>query len=247
MIVREILAKAILSKSQIFDYTLNAYVGCGHNCLYCYARFMKRFTRHPEPWGQFVDVKINAAALLDREIRRKKKRTVWISGVCDAYQPLEKKYKLTRKCLKILVEHGWPVVIQTKSPLVLRDIDILKKAEDSEVGLTITTADDKIRRIFEPGAPPIEKRIESLGLLHAEGIRTFVMVAPLLPGAEGLAGLLRGKVDHALIDRYNYHYADRFYKKYGMQWALEEEFFQQKSEELQAAFEKADILSQIIH
>lgn len=73
------------------------------------------------------------------------------------------------------------------------------------------------------------------------------MVAPLLPGAEGLAGLLRGKVDHALIDRYNYHYADRFYKKYGMQWALEEEFFQQKSEELQAAFEKADILSQIIH
>lgn len=246
LIVREIQAKAILSKSRIFDYTLNAYVGCGHNCLYCYARFMKRFTRHPEPWGQFVDVKINAAALLDREIRRKKKKTVWISGVCDAYQPLEKKYKLTGKCLKILVEHGWPVVIQTKSPLVLRDLDILKKGADSEVGFTITTADDKIRRIFEPGAPPIEKRIESLGLLHAKGIRTFVMVAPLLPGAERLAGLLRGKVDHALIDRYNYHYADRFYKKYGMQWALEEEFFQQKSEELQAAFEKEGILCQIL-
>ena len=247
MVVREILAKAILSKSQVYDYALNAYVGCGHNCIYCYARFMKRFTRHYEPWGQFVDVKINAAGLLDREIRKKRKGTVWISGVCDAYQPLEKKYKLTRKCLEILVGHDWPVVVQTKSPLVLRDIDILKKAADCQVGLTITTTDERIRKIFEPGAPPIKKRIEALEILQAEGIRTYVMVAPLLPGAEGLAELLKGKVDHALIDRYNYHYADQIYKKYGMKWALEEEFFQQKSEELQAALEKAGILSQILH
>ena len=246
MVVREILAKAILSKSQVYDYALNAYVGCGHNCIYCYARFMKRFTRHYEPWGQFVDVKINAAGLLDREIRKKRKGTVWISGVCDAYQPLEKKYKLTRKCLEILVDHGWPVVVQTKSPLVLRDIDILKKAADCQVGLTVTTKDEKMRKIFEPGAPPIKKRIEALEILHAEGIRTYVMVAPLLPGAEGLAELLKGKVDYALIDSYNYHYADQIYKKYGMKWALEEEFFQQTSEELSAAFEKAGISCQIL-
>jgi DNA repair photolyase len=241
MIVKEIEAKTILSKSQIYDYALNAYVGCHHNCLYCYAKFMKRFTGHREPWGAFVDVKINAAELLAREVKKKRKGRVWISGVCDAYQPLEKKYKLTGSCLEILVELGWPVTIQTKSPLVLRDLEILKRSADAEVGFTITTADEKVRRVFEPGAPQIAKRVEALGILHAGGIRTFVMIAPLLPHADGLADLLKGKVDHALIDRYNYHYADWAYKKYGMQQAMDEDFFLEQGEELRAAFEKAGI------
>jgi DNA repair photolyase len=241
MIVKEIEAKTILSKSQIYDYALNAYVGCQHQCLYCYAKFMKRFTGHREPWGEFVDVKINAAELLAREVKKKKKARVWMSGVCDAYQPLEKKYLLTRKCLEILVAQEWPVTIQTKSPLVLRDLEILKRAGDIEVGFTITTADEKVRRIFEPGAPAIAKRIEALGVLHAEGIRTFVMIAPLLPHADGLVDMLKGRVDHVLIDRYNYHYADRTYKEHGMAWALDEEFSREKGEELRAAFEKAGI------
>ena len=239
MIIKEIEAKTILSKSQIYDYALNAYVGCQHQCLYCYAKFMKRFTGHREPWGAFVDVKINAPELLAREVKKKRKGRVWISGVCDAYQPLEKKYLLTRRCLEILVEEGWPITIQTKSPLVLRDVAILKRAADIEVGFTITTADEKVRRIFEPGAPPIAKLVEALGILHKEGIRTFVMIAPLLPHADGLADMLKGRVDHVLIDRYNYHYADWAYKKYGMTGALDEDFFLEKGEELRAAFEKA--------
>ena len=241
MIIKEIEAKTILSKSQVYDYALNAYVGCQHNCIYCYARFMKRFTGHREEWGEFVDVKINAAELLTREVKKKKKGTVWISGVCDAYQYLEQKYMLTKRCLEILVENGWPITIQTKSHLVLRDIGILKRSADVEVGFTITTADERIRRIFEPGAPPIEKRIKALGILHAEGIKTFVMVAPMLPGADGLVDMLKGKVDHALIDRYNYYYADWAYKKHGMKWAMDEDFFLEKGEELRAAFEKAGI------
>ena len=241
MIVKEIEAKTILSKSQIYDYALNAYVGCQHNCLYCYAKFMKRFTGHREPWGAFVDVKINAAELLAREVKKKRKGRVWISGVCDAYQPLEKKYMLTGKCLEILVLQGWPVTIQTKSPLVLRDLEILKKSADVEVGFTITTADEKVRKVFEPGAPQIAKRVEALGILHAEGIRTFAMIAPLLPHAGGLAAMLKGKVDHVLIDRYNYHYADWAYKKHGMQQAMDEDFFLEQGEELKAAFEKAGI------
>src|SRR5512142_1783515 len=127
MNIREIEAKSILSKSQIYDYALNAYVGCAHRCIYCYAKFMKRFTGHREPWGEFVDVKINAPDLLAGEIRRKKKGTVWISGVCDPYQPLEARYGLTGKCLETLIRDGWPVVIQTRSPLVLRDLDIMKE------------------------------------------------------------------------------------------------------------------------
>jgi DNA repair photolyase len=242
MIVKEIEAKSILSKSQVYDYALNAYVGCQHECLYCYAKFMKRFTGHREPWGRFLDVKINAPELLAREVKKKRKGRVWISGVCDAYQPLEKKYQLTGRCLEILVEHGWPITIQTKSPLVLRDLAVLHKSADSEVGFTITTADEKVRRIFEPGAPPVAKRVEALGILHAEGIRTFVMIAPLLPGAEGLADLLKDKTDYVLIDRYNYHYADQAYKKQGMQRALDEDFFLEKGEHLRAAFQKAGIL-----
>jgi DNA repair photolyase len=241
MIVKEILAKTILSKSAIQDYALNAYVGCQHNCSYCYARFMKRFTGHAEPWGSFVDVKVNAPELLAREVLRKRKGRVWISGVCDAYQPLEAKHRLTRRCLEILVEHGWPVTVQTKSPLVLRDLEILKRSADAEVGITITTADERLRKIFEPGAPPLARRIEALGVLHAAGIPTFVMVAPLLPHAIGLAALLAGKVDRALLDRYNYHYADRTYKQQGLQSAMTEDFYQAEGEKLRAAFEQAGI------
>jgi DNA repair photolyase len=247
MIVKEIEAKTILSKSQIYDYALNAYVGCQHQCLYCYAKFMKRFTGHREPWGAFVDVKVNSPELLAREVKKKQKGRVWISGVCDAYQPLEKKYQLTRRCLEILIAQGWPITIQTKSPLVLRDITILKRSTDAKVGFTITTADEKVRRIFEPGAPPIAKRIEALGILHDEGIATFVMVAPMLPGAEALAAMLKGKVDHALIDRYNYHYADRAYKDHGMEQAMDEDFFAEKGEELRAAFEKRGIPCRVLY
>jgi DNA repair photolyase len=118
MIVRRIEARAILSKSQIHDYTLNAYVGCAHRCAYCYARFMKRFTGHLEPWGEFVDVKVNAVERQLGEVRRKRPGTVWISGVCDAYQPLEREWRLTGRCLEILIDQGWPVTVQTKSPLV---------------------------------------------------------------------------------------------------------------------------------
>jgi DNA repair photolyase len=247
MIVKEIEAKTILTKSQIYEYTLNAYVGCGHQCLYCYAKFMKRFTGHREPWGAFVDVKINAPELLAREVRKKKKGRVWISGVCDAYQPLEEKYTLTGRCLEILVDNGWPVTLQTKSPLVLRDIAILKRATDAEVGFTITTADEKVRRIFEPGAPPIAKRIEALGILHAEGIRTFVMIAPLLPRADGLVEVLKDRVDHVLIDRYNYHYADRAFKEHGMAWALDEEYIAEKGEALRSAFDKTGVPCRVLY
>jgi DNA repair photolyase len=246
MIVKEIQARSILSKSQVYDYTVNAYVGCQHACVYCYATFMRRFTGHREPWGAFVDVKANAAELLEKEVKKKKRGRVWISGVCDAYQPLERRYRLTRTCLEILVNNGWPVTIQTKSPLVLRDLDILKRAEEAEVGFTITTADEKVRKVFEPGAPPIAKRIEALAVLHDAGIATFVMVAPLLPHAMGLAEMLAGTVDHALIDRYNYHYADRIYTQLGLQKAMTEEYFEQHEQALCASFKRNRISCRII-
>ncbi|UCG36703.1 MAG: radical SAM protein, partial [Candidatus Bathyarchaeota archaeon] len=125
MIVKEITAKSILSTSKVMDYSLNPYIGCEHGCTYCYARYMKRFTGHTEQWGEFVDVKINAPELLQHEIRKKKTGRVWVSGTCDPYQPLEKQYRLTQQCLETLSAHSWPVTIQTKSPLVSRDLELL--------------------------------------------------------------------------------------------------------------------------
>ena len=223
LIVKEIQAKTILSASKIYPYVINPYTGCQHGCSYCYARFMKRVTGHKEPWGEFVDVKINAPDLLRKEIQKKKREKVWVSGVCDPYQPLEATYRLTRQCLEILAQNNWPVIIQTRSPLVLRDIDIIRDARDFEVGFSVTTADEKIRELFEPNAPPIIDRIQALDELHKAGIRTYAMIAPVLPGAEGLAALLKGKVDYLLIDRMNYHYADWVYKKYGLEDYLTDE------------------------
>lgn len=238
MIVKEICAKTILSKSKVLDYTINPYIGCEHGCTYCYARFMKRFTRHEERWGEFVDVKVNAPSLLQREIKRKRAGRVWISGICDPYQPLEKKYELTRGCLEILSRHGWPVTIQTKSPLLLRDIELFEGFIDVEVTVTIATADENIRQIFEPKAPSIRERIEALEKLHSKGIKTSAMIAPMLPKAEGLANELRGKIDSVLIDRMNYHYADWVYRKHKLEYAMTENFFTQKKIELANAFRK---------
>ena len=241
MIIKEIQSKTILSVSKVYPYVINPYTGCQHNCSYCYARFMKRFTGHREPWGQFVDVKVNAPDLLRLEITRKRTSRVWISGVCDPYQPLEARYKLTRQCLEILAQNDWPVTVQTKSPMVLRDLDVFKKGKGFEVGLSIATAEDGIRKLFEPNAPPIEERIGALDELHRAGIRTYAMIAPILPGAEGLPEILSGKVDFVILDRMNYHHADWVYRKYALEDKRTEAYFSRTERTLSASLAKFGI------
>lgn len=241
MIIKEVYAKTILSKSKVFDYTINPYVGCEHGCAYCYARFMRRYTGHKEQWGEFVDAKVNAPSLLPLELKKKKMGRIWISGTCDPYQPLEEKYELTKKCLEVLSKHSWPVTIQTKSPLVYRDIELLRKIKSLDVGLTITTGDDKVRRFFEPNSPSISERVEVLSKLYSAGVRTFAMIAPLLPKALDLATRLRGKVDYVLIDKMNYHYADWVYRKFKLENAMTREFFDVEKKKLARAFEKEDV------
>jgi DNA repair photolyase len=244
MIVSKIQSKTILSKSKVYPYVINPYTGCQHSCSYCYARFMKRFTGHREPWGQFVDAKVNAPDLLRKEITRKKPDRVWVSGVCDPYQPVEAKYQLTRQCLEILAEHSWPVTIQTRSPLVLRDIDILKEGLSFEAGLSVTTADDSIRKLFEPHAPAIPDRVRTLDEMHRSGIRTYAMIAPMLPGAEDLPEILAGKIDYVILDRMNYKHADWVYQKYGLKDKMTDEFFESTERALSSAFSELGISCQ---
>ena len=206
MIVREIQAKSILNKSKVFDYCLNPYTGCQVNCAYCYARlFMRRYSGHKEPWGEFVDVKFNAPELLKKQLARAKRGIVWISSVCDPYQPLESKYKLTRRCLIELADKQFPVNIQTKSKLALRDVDLFQKFAEIEVGSTITTDDEKIAGLFEPRASSVSDRIQMLEKIHKKGIKTFAFIGPLLPGnPEKLIERLFGAIDKVYIDKMNY-------------------------------------------
>lgn len=213
MIVKEIECKSILTKSGIkaVDYAINPYVGCEHGCLYCYATFMKRFTGHEEEWGTFVDVKVNAAEVLAKQLRRAKPGNITFGTVTDAYQPLEEQYGITRACLEALVGYDWPVCILTKSALVLRDLELIRELKDVEVAFTITTMDDEVRRHFEPTSSSIAERLEALHTLREAGISTWAFCGPLLPflsdgesEIDALFGeLKRAKVGYVLVDSLN--------------------------------------------
>ena len=209
--VHEINCKNILNPSRIYgvDYALNPYTGCQHGCAYCYAIFMKRYRPHREEWGEFVDVKVNAPEILARTINRKTKGLVLLSSVTDPYQPQEKHYRLTRLCLELLHQHEFPVSILTKSDLVVRDIDILETMKDVEVGFTITTLDDGVRRVFEPQASPIQARLKAIQKLTDKEISTFAFIGPILPYLSEpflpnlIDNLAKLGVHHVLIDRLN--------------------------------------------
>lgn len=219
--INEVSAKSILNPSRIsgVTYAINPYVGCQHACSYCYARFMSRYTGHQgEEWGSFVDVKINAPRVLQQQLRRKKKLSknpVLFSSVTDAYQPLERRFQITRHCLELLTRQQFPISILTKSDLVLRDVDLLGSSTENEVGITIITLDEKVRQVFESGAPPSQRRLETLRQLTAQGIRTYGFVGPIIPylSSPSLDELIRelaeSGVEYVLFDRLNVKYGNR--------------------------------------
>jgi len=245
MKVKEIFAKTILTKTAIsgFDYCINPYVGCGHGCRYCYASFMKRFTGHLEPWGKFIDVKVNAPLLLKKQLKRAKQGVVALSTVTDPYQPIEKKYQLTRKCLEALLDSKLSVNLLTRSPLCLRDIDLLKQFERIEVGFSIATDDEGIRKIFEPHSPSIESRVKALRTLCREKIRTYAFVGPMLPlNPKALVAMLERVIDEVLIDRMNYpNKVKAIYRKAKLDPYLEESYFHLLGTELKERFEEKGI------
>ncbi|NIT36127.1 MAG: radical SAM protein [candidate division Zixibacteria bacterium] len=190
MVIREIRAKSILTKSNIpgVDFCINPYVGCAHACLYCYARFMKRFTGHDEPWGEFVDVKVNAAALLRERLTtmRNPQGYVLVGSVTDPYQPLERKYELTRGIMRELAASPFDVTVLTKSDLVTRDVDVLADFERCTVEFSITGVDEEVAAALEPGAASPARRLAALRELHEAGVATRVFVSPILPGLTNL-------------------------------------------------------------
>jgi len=179
--IREVTCKSLLNRGGISDYSFNCYTGCGHGCVYCYARFMQRFHPHEEPWGRFVDVKVNAVEVLARQLRRLGAGDVFTCSACDGWQRVERHYRLTRRCCAMLLEAGFHLNVLTKSKLVLRDLDLFA-GRDVQLGVTMTTPDERQARIWEPGASSVADRAAILREAKAAGLRTAVMFGPLLPG-----------------------------------------------------------------
>jgi DNA repair photolyase len=211
--VREVHARTVLVKSRIpgVRFAINPYGGCSHGCAYCYAAFMQRYHSRSEAWGKYMDVKVNAPEVLERDIMQLKpgdRGTVLLSSVCDPYPPEETQYRLTRRILAMLLNHGFPVSVLTKSGigLVTRDMDLMRSFKQIEVGLTITGLSEPDRRLLEPRASPHSARISALKMLKDAGIKAWAFIGPVLPGLtdpEMVFRDLSGLVDHVLVDRLN--------------------------------------------
>ena len=172
-----------------FDASINAYRGCEHGCIYCYARPTHEYLGFSA--GLDFETKIlakpEAATLLRRELssRRWKPQVVVLSGVTDPYQPVERRLKLTRACLEVLAEFRNPVSIITKNHLVTRDIDVLEELaryQAVSVALSVTSLDSKLARVLEPRASHPQQRLAAIETLSQAGVPVGMMVAPVIPG-----------------------------------------------------------------
>lgn len=184
--IRVLDSSSILSPAQGFmgdyDFTLNPYIGCQFGCAYCYAAFFVNSPERRETWGQWVDVKQSAVAQLRRRRAMRGKR-IYMSSVTDPYQPIEAKIELTREIVEVLsAEERQPrLVVQTRSPLVTRDIDLFKRFAHLRVNMTITTDSEDVRKRFEPLCPSNERRMEAIREAKASGLRVCICITPMLP------------------------------------------------------------------
>ena len=190
----EVKAKTILNRYKKIDswfiskYGLNLYRGCSHACVYCDGRAEKY---HVKDFGSTVAVKTNALEILQRELNLVRKPDLKESGfimlgggVGDSYQPLEEKYRITRKVLELLLEKRLPVHILTKSILVERDLDILEKINKVSrviISMSFSSVDDKISQLFEPGVPLPSKRLEVLKKIKEKGFSIGLFLLPVIP------------------------------------------------------------------
>lgn len=185
--VTEIECKTILNKSTMgfADYTLNAYQGCVFGCSYCYVPVMRarRGQLDETPWGGWVQVKTNAPDVLRRQMLRvDPEARIAIGTATDSWQPLEKRYRISRRILEELACYPNKVNILTRSPLLIRDIDLLTRMERVSVGVSLPTFDEQARRVFEPNASAIPGRVELVRRLVAAGVRVSLFWCPLLYG-----------------------------------------------------------------
>ena len=210
--IREVRVSKLLSAQGAPSerhHTLSPYVGCLVGCRFCYAQSRvaepRRLQRLPElPWGSFVDARVNAAEVLSRELDE---LPAWPVKFCpivsDPYQPVERRFFLTRSCLEVLGKARVvrPVLVLTRSTLIMRDLEVLTKMPRAMVGMSIPTLDDDVRRHFEPRSASIAERLSILETFSKASVETFAVAQPILPGSiPGLADALARCVRSVSID-----------------------------------------------
>jgi DNA repair photolyase len=167
-----------------FDWTCNPYLGCSFGCIYCYAMFLPQNRRPKEEWGRWFQAKVNAVELARKQAPKVAGQAVYLSSVTDPYLPAERSLQLTRGILEALVPHQPRLLVQTRGPLVVRDIDLLKQFHAVRVNMSIPTDSEDVRQAFEPKAPPLERRWQAIAEVKAAGIPVGICVTPMLPLAE---------------------------------------------------------------
>lgn len=191
--IHEVEAKAILSAAN----GMNLYRGCSHGCIYCDARSTCYQMKHP---FEDIEIKSNALVLLEEALRKKRKRCMIGTGaMCDPYLHLERELCLTRRCLKLIDTYGFGVAIQTKSDLILRDLDLLTSINNKTkavVQMTLTTVDEELCRILEPNVCTTKRRFEVLCRMRDAGIPTVVWMTPILPFINDTEENIRGIVEY---------------------------------------------------
>lgn len=223
IIVKSIRVKTALSKSRLkeLDYSLNPYLGCAYSCTYCYA---PSFTPNEEAslnWGKVIIVKENLLEILRKEVFLKRKGTVGVSTITDPYQPIEALKKITRESISLLLSHNFRVSIQTKSPLVLRDLDVLiQNKKKIDVGFTVTSLGRW--KELEPNAPPPKARIKALERLSEEGIETWLFLGPIIKGfndheIESVIEEISGIKTRIVFDKFRF-YRGLKYKEGDTEW-----------------------------
>jgi DNA repair photolyase len=210
--IREVLVERLLEPAGTPGsrfYMLSPYVGCLIGCRFCYAQSRVGLVRELQglreaPWGSYVDVRVNAHEVLARELSTHPARPIkFCPIVSDPYQAAERRHGVTRRCLEVLRDHRHVAgtMVLTRSRLLERDIEVLAAIPAAWGGVSIPTIDDAVRRHFEPRGATIAERLELLQSLRREGVATFAVVQPQLPGStEALADALAGTVDSVSID-----------------------------------------------
>lgn len=242
--VREIEVEKVLIEEGAGHYYINPYAGCMIGCDFCYvaerADFSRALVGLPRmPWGRYVDVKVNAVEVLRREVREKPPGIVRLSPILtDPYQPLERHYRVTRGCLEVLLEAGFTPVILTRAARVLDDLELLSRFPIASVGLSIPTDDDAMRKIFEPGADPVEERFQALEACHRAGLVTFGVVQPMLPmNVERMVERMAPLIRAVRIDRmYEMLRMLPVYREAGLLHAAEDVFFEETGRQLREGF-----------
>jgi DNA repair photolyase len=249
-VVREILVDRVLMPEGSDHYYINPYVGCMIACPFCYVIDRADFSRSLEglprlAWGQSLDVKVNAAEVLRRETQRVSRGIVRLSPILtDPYQSIERRYRITRQCLEVLVETDLAPVVLTRAPRILDDLELFRRFRRALVGFSVPTDDDDVRRIFEPRADPIDERLDALRAFHAAGVRTFAVIQPVLPmNVDRLVDRIAPFVQVVRLDRmYVGHRVQHLYEEHGLQAFATEAYADETIAKLTQAFRARGIV-----